>query len=273
MSQTDKTTAIINRARQADFGQVFEQTIDNYKKIVVQASIAILLMLFVFFCVMVGISIIFMLSSNIVFTDPSSIEEAVASVPPYVNTIAAVFWAILLTPLTAGFLIMSHEAEKNRPVSFTLVFSYFRNSQLKHLLISAVIIALITEAVGETFTYFMSEPESLTPHPSLALILMVFNLFILVFTIFIIPLIVFEKLTALEAIKTSIAVSKKSFFTILLLLIVVVICAVLGIFAFCFGIIITLPLIFSCRYILYKNVVGIDYQEDVETIGLPESEI
>jgi hypothetical protein len=271
MNPFDKVNAIINRARKADFGQVFEQTIENYKKIVVQASIAILLMMFVFLGVMVGITVAFMVSSNIP-TDAAAIEQAMAEVPPYVNALFNITWAILLTPLTAGFMIMAHEAEKRQPVSFSMIFAYFRKPGLKHLLLSALLVALFTEAVGEGVMYLTSDPDALTPNPAVTLLLMVFNIAVGALTLFIIPLIVFEDLTAIQAIRASIGVARKSFFTIVLLLIVVGICAVLGIFAFCLGIIVTLPLIFSCRYILYRNMVGIDQAEDVDTIGLPETE-
>ena len=68
------------------------------------------------------------------------------------------------------------------------------------------------------------------------------------------PLIVFQNLTAIEAIKTSIAVVAKNPLVIFALLVVGIIGALVGFVGCIIGVFFTIPIVYSINYCLYEAI-------------------
>jgi uncharacterized membrane protein len=85
-----------------------------------------------------------------------------------------------------------------------------------------------------------------------------------------IPLIIFGKLSSIDAIKSSIIIVSKQPLILLGLIIVSLIAAIIGIFGFCIGMLFTMPFVYSMNYTIYKNIIGIDSANEIEEIDNTE---
>ena len=82
-----------------------------------------------------------------------------------------------------------------------------------------------------------------------------------------VPLIIFSKLDAVNAIVFSIKLVFKQPIILFLLLLVGYICAMLGFIALCIGIFFTLPFIYSLYYCIYKNIIPVEEYSELDEIG------
>jgi uncharacterized membrane protein len=92
----------------------------------------------------------------------------------------------------------------------------------------------------------------------------VITLLISFITILTLPLIVFGKLNAIDAIQSSIIIVSKQPLVLLGLIIVAVIAALLGLFGFCIGVFFTWPFLYSMNYVIYKTIIGIDDEIEID---------
>jgi uncharacterized membrane protein len=79
-----------------------------------------------------------------------------------------------------------------------------------------------------------------------------------------IPLIIFGKLKAVEAIQASIVIVSKQPLVILGLLVIGVIASLVGFIGCCIGIVFTIPFMYSLYYALYSEIIGFDPETEVE---------
>ena len=84
------------------------------------------------------------------------------------------------------------------------------------------------------------------------------------FTILMIPLIIFGKLKAVEAIQASILVVSKQPIVILGLLVIGVIASLVGLIGCCIGIVFTIPFMYSLYYVIYSEIIGFDPENEIE---------
>jgi uncharacterized membrane protein len=79
-----------------------------------------------------------------------------------------------------------------------------------------------------------------------------------------IPLIIFGKLKALEALEASILIVSKQPLILLGLIVVGSIATLVGLIGCCIGIVFTLPFLNSLYYAIYSEIIGFDSQTEIE---------
>ena len=247
-----------------DFGTVFESAFENYKKIALYAG----LMLLVF---SILISIV-MLTGLISYIGIEHLEEfgnkmkqlSTLKVMPIevalpLNGGLIVFSAII-NPFMAGFLKMADCGEKGEEFHISTMFSYYKFPYFFNIVLAVFIISIFGTGLAMLLEY-----------SGFGFVGTVTTLLISFLTFLGIPLIVFEKLNAIDALKSSIIIVSKQPLVLLGLTIVAGIGAALGIFGFCIGIFFTWPFLYSMNYVIYKTIVGIDDETEMEKT--PNSEI
>ncbi|MGX7666355.1 hypothetical protein [Flavobacterium pedocola] len=239
-----------------DFGDVFSQSIENYKKIAVTAGLAMILLTIVFMVVGLGSLGVF-----VGFTDFAS-KMADFQISNFSSTtlvfyiLGTALFSALTYPFTAGLIKMAHEAELNREINFSMVFDHYKSDSFKDLFFAALLISLTTTTIA-----------TLCEYTGFKFIGFIVTYGIALFAVFTIPLIIFGKLNYMDAIKSSFALVMRQPFVILGSLIVSAIIAMVGLIGLCIGIFFTLPFVYSTFYILYKNAVGVEVKHEIDEIG------
>ncbi len=249
---------------QLDFGTVFENAFENYKKIAVYAG----LMLLVF---SILISII-MIAGLIYYVGIDHFEEfsnkmkqiSTLKVMPLDIAIplnaSLLLFSGLINPFMAGFLKMADCGEKGEEFHVSTMFSYYKFPYFLNIFISVIIIGLISTGLA-----------MLLESAGLSFVGTVTTLLISFLTFLSIPLIVFGKLNATEAIKYSIVLVSKQPLILLALTIVAGIGSAIGIFGLCIGIFFTLPFMYSMNYTIYKTIIGIEETSEIEEMKINEN--
>lgn len=246
-----------------DFGTVFESAFENYKKIALYAG----LMLIVFSI----LTTIIVMSGLISYIGIENFEEfgnkmkqmSSLKVMPLdvllpLNA-SVLFISALISPFMAGFLKMADCGENGEEFHVSTMFSYYKSPYFFNIFIAVIIIGITGTGLA-----------MLLEMAGLSFVGTVTSLLISFLTFMAIPLIVFGKLNATEAIQSSIILVSKQPLTLLGLLIVASIGAVLGIFGLCIGIFFTYPFIYSMEYTIYKSIIGIDDTSEIAQIETTE---
>ncbi|WP_309640632.1 hypothetical protein [Flavobacterium sp.] len=228
-----------------DFGTVFNKAFENYKKIALNAGIAMLLITILMFIV---IGIIAVGIVGIAFSTDTLSQFRVENMSPMWLVGYVIFASIagaFCSPLTAGFIKMAQSAAKGHNYSVGTVFDYYRSKHFKEIVLAALIIAFFSNIFSSGLQWV-----------GFQWIGIVISLSFAVLTFLVIPLIIFGDLKAMEAIEASILIVSKQFFILFGLLIVSGIMVMLGIFGLCIGIFFTIPFIYSMYYCVYSEIIG-----------------
>ncbi len=271
-STAEKLIEIEEKGYPLDFGEVLNQAFENYKKIALLVGGIILVLIFVFTILVGSIGgLVFGISSlTSLLTDlkPTSSTSSTA----ILTLLVGVIGAALVAPLTAGLLKIARQAENNQEYSFATAFDYYKSHYLKEIFTATIIITLFSSGLESIFNILKENYASGNVKGILIFVSFVLNVSIGLLTLLTIPLIIFGNLSASTAIKGSITLVKKRFWTILLLLIVGFVGAfVIGIIALCIGIFFTLPFIYSLEYCIYSNAMSIEGINELDEIGTSES--
>lgn len=255
----DRIEAISTNGYELDFGTVFEHAFENYKKIALYAG----LMLLVFFAILFVIGMIGLISYIGVenmeefskkLTQFSELKEKPLAIVLQINA-GMILFSGLLNPFMAGFFKMADCAEKGEEFHVATMFSYYKSPYFANIFIAIFMITLFNTGLS-----IVLELAGLSIMGSLISLILSFVTFLVV------PLIVFGKLNAIEAIKSSIVIVSKQPLVLLGLLLVALIGSVIGIFAFCIGILFTMPFMYSMNYAIYSAIIGIDSANKIEEI-------
>ena len=253
MKTDERIETIKQEGYELDFGTVFNDAFENYKKIVVHAALAIIL-----FSVLLGLILIAVIFMAI---DSNNLTESIAGfqvanfstqgiIAYWVGTILS---AGLMSPFTAGIIKMAQSAAKHEDFSVGTVFQYYQNSYFKPLFLAAVGIALFSSTLSVA-------SEIIGYKILLVLITLLFGFL----TFLTIPLIIFGNLKAIDAIKGSILIVSKQPLILLALLIVSALFCMIGIIGLCIGIFFTIPFMYSMYYCIYSAIMG-DEDSNAET--------
>jgi len=236
-----------------DFGTTFDHAFIIYKKTAVTAGLTFLLLGFIISMILIG-----GLQSVIDVSNPENslknlnvLEFSSLGIIAYY--IGIVLFTALISPLFAGLLKMSYYAETGQPFSIATSFEYFKAPYFGKILLATLIIT-----VGLLPISLLSQ---FTQYPMVGAIT---NFAIQIFTILIIPLIIFGKLDALEAIRGSFIIVSKKPFHIFLLIFVGSLFAICGLLGCCIGVFFTLPFVYNLYYSIYVHSVGIEVFSDKE---------
>ena len=235
------------------FENVFNKAFENYKKIAVYAGLAILVFGFLM-VIVAGIGIVgFVGLENI---NPNSMKQLEAKMlqPEYIGNqfIVALIFSSLFSPISAGFLKMAEAGAKDTEFKMRHFFSFYNWSFFKELVIATFVITFLSTGISSVLTYY-----------KIPFIGSLLSFIIGIYTTLAIPLIIFGKQNAIEAIQASISISSKQFFTIFLLLLVAFFGSLVGLIGFCIGVLFTIPFNISMQYAIYDAIIGIENEEAV----------
>lgn len=234
-----------------DFGSVFNNAFENYKKIALNAGVAFLLFMILMAIVVVGLFIaIFGIGTSSDAISQFNIANF-SWVGILIYSVSMILFAALSSPFSAGILKMARNASRNEEVSVGNAFEYYSSSYFKEIFFATLLLS--------TFTTILTVGLELVDYKILGLILSMIVSFMTFITI---PLIVFGELKAKDAIKGSIVIVSKQFFIVLGLLIVAFLFCMLGLFGFCIGIIFTMPFISSMTYSIYASIINDEENEE-----------
>ena len=148
---------------------------------------------------------------------------------------------------------MAHCAEKDEEFHVSTMFEFYTAPYFKELFLATFIVSLVNGVLSSAINYFQI--------PLLGFVITVaFSLF----TIMMIPLIIFGKLKALEAIETSIMIVSKQPLVLLGLIVVGSIASMVGFIGCCIGVLFTIPFMYSLYYAIYNQIIGITTDNELE---------
>jgi membrane-anchored glycerophosphoryl diester phosphodiesterase (GDPDase) len=250
-----------------DFGTALEQIVRNFKKIALTSGLVILLLVIIFYTItfaFMGAAFGVGAFSNVLTGfDFSTGNAAVILLTFLAQTVVAA----ALAPINAGMLMIAHKAETHRSFEFSTAFSMFRSADVREIIFGTVIVSMAANIVQTLGTYIFQA----TGNWFVSAICSFGSYTIYLLMIFMLPLVIFGRLKALEAISWSFKIVIKKFFIILFIYIILLLAAFfLGLMALCIGIFFTLPIIYSIQYILYRTVIGIDEEDELDTLGREE---
>lgn len=237
-----------------DFGTVFNNTIENYKKIAWYGGLMIFVFFTLFCLVLFGIAIVFIGFPElkaILKPENLQLETLPLEILFYVS-VATVFIAAITCPFPAGLTKMAHSADKDEEFGIATMFQYYKAPYFVELIIATTLLAIVGSAMQNTIAYFQ-----------IPLLSSVISMIISLFTFLTVPFIIFGNLKAFEAIKASILVASKQPLTLLGLIIVGSIATFIGFLGCCIGIVFTIPFLYSLYYVVYKEIIGVETPEEI----------
>jgi len=228
-----------------DFGTVFNNAFENYKKIALNAGLAVLLMS-ILVCVGIGLLVVSVIGVAISTESLAQFKVENLSILWLVAYIfCAIIFGALMSPINAGLIKMAHFASVGEEFSVGTAFDYYRNEYFKEIVMATVVI-----------TFFSSVLSIGLQWVGFQWLGIIMSISISILTFLTIPLIIFGNLKAMEAIEGSILVVSKQFLILFALIIVAAIFSCLGFFGFCIGIFFTIPIIYAMYYAIYSAVIG-----------------
>ncbi|BFM41569.1 hypothetical protein CFS9_02100 [Flavobacterium sp. CFS9] len=256
-STSDQIKDIKNHGYTLDFSTVFNHAFENYKKIAVYAGL-ILLVFSVFFGLVAYLVVDAIFSVDkltklyLLNFQPQNLSQI--NIIIYVMATALV--SAIMSPFTAGFLKMADCAEKDQEFNVSTIFSYYKSRHFSQIFLATFLISLFSVIV----TTFL-EIQKLN---SLGL---VFSLVLSFFTFLTIPLIVFGNLKAVDAISSSFLLISRQPLMFIALMITIAGAMLVGLCAFCIGIIFTIPFSYSMTYAIYCAIIKTDKEDPIDAIG------
>ncbi|GIZ08640.1 hypothetical protein [Flavobacterium sp. UMI-01] len=245
----DRIAFIKTNGYPLEFEPIFTKVFENYKKIALYAG----LVLFVFGVLLLaliygGLLSYFGIDTLRDMLKPENLQTKNLSKEFLINYSAAVIlFTALISPFTAGFIKMAHCADQNEEFHVSTIFQYYKLTYFVPLFIATFCITLINTAISTTFELL-----------GIPFVGTVVTMLISLFTLLTIPLIIFGKYNAIEAIQSSILVVSKQPFTIINLAVVSILASLVGLMVFCIGVLFTIPFVYSLYYVLYKEIIGIE---------------
>ena len=245
----------INNGYELDLGNIIDNSIEIYKKIVWKAGLG--------YFMIFGIIILIAMTISLSLIEGSNLEEfkEISQDPNYFYknpTILAWFIIggliinILFIPLNAGFLNLCRLARTNQEFSTANIFDYYKSKYLKDLIIGSLLIAIVTTVL--TTVLDMS---------NLKIVSFVIQISFALFTFLFLPLVIYGNQSFGNAIKKSIQLVMKSPFTILGAMIIGILFILVGLIGLCIGILFTIPFYSCVIYTLYESIIGFEENKNI----------
>ena len=239
-----------------DIGKIIDESFTTFKKTIWVSGVGIILILLLalpitFFAIFsyMGISTLedFVQKSQTLESDFTYL---------LMNAAIGIVLAALMAPTMAGFYKINHLAKQNKEFGVNNLFDYYKSPYFQPIALSAILAALYSNIIGLLLIYL-----------NLPLVGSIMQAFISLLFIFTIPLIIFEKQNATDAMANSSKIAVKHPFTIILSLLFALIIAMLGIFAICIGILFTIGYFYTMNYTLYNEIIPIENKNAFDEIG------
>lgn len=232
---------------------VMSEAFAYYKKIVIPASAALMLLTFL---ASIGFSSILL---KMYGEDTEAVLEQLQTFSPMNLPLDQIYiYLLVMTGLTAfssilmaGFLEMAANAYKGKRSSLFLAFKYFINVKGLYLLIIHFVVSIVLS----TIVFFLQME-------GLGMVAMAINWLVNALIVFVTPLIIFGNLSPIQAVKNSVMVVNKQPFTIILILLFSYFVVGAGLFFFLVGVFFTIPFLFSVCFALYRQAIGYYPKDD-----------
>ncbi len=252
----EKIENIKNNGYELDFGDVFSNGFEIYKKIAGNAGVAFLILTIVFISLFAGIA-----GAAFGFGDFASqlTQFNIANfsiIAVLIYLLVTVLVTAFMAPFSAGILKMAYCAAKNEEFSLSTAFDYYKSHYFKELFIATLIITFFSSGINIALEYSGIKFVG-------ALVVYFFNFICFLY----VPLIIFGGLKAIDAIQNSASLVVKQPFIIIGLLLVSFMLAMFGIIGFCIGIFFTLPLIYAVHFSIYDSIIGTNKSSELDEIG------
>ena len=250
MNTIKERIAVIKRdGYTLDFGSVFEHAFENYKKIALYGGLIIFVFFFIISLVVFVVLASFLGGAAFLeFFKPENLQvQNLGMNTLIIISAVSILIGSLLSPLTAGLIKMAYCAEHDEEFHVSTMFEFYKPPFFKELFIATFLLSLISSILSTVINY-----------AEIPLLNVLVSLSISLFTILTIPLIIFGKLSAIEAIESSFMIVSKQPLIILGLLIVSGLGAIVGFIGCCIGIFFTIPFVYSLYYSLYNSIVGFE---------------
>ncbi|MDI6050053.1 hypothetical protein QLS31_09435 [Flavobacterium sp. XS2P24] len=246
----DRIEEIKKNGYTLDFGNVFNHAFENYKKIALYGG----LIFFVFAILMSLFALVVLFS---IFDAETVLEklkpENLSLDSMLIFSGVSLLITCLLSPFSAGLIKMAYCAERDDEFHVSTMFEYYKAPYFKELFIATFLITIVNSILSGILNYIQ-----------IPVLEVVFSVTIGLFTILMIPLIIFGKLKAVEAIQASIVIVSKQPLVILGLLVIGVIASLVGFIGCCIVIVFTIPFMYSLYYALYSEIVGFNSETEIE---------
>lgn len=157
--------------------------------------------------------------------------------------------AVLLSPISAGFMRMCREADFTGRTRFGSAFYYYKPYYWSRILVIGLISLVLTS--GASFLFGMLGSVG-------GILNIAWSVLIHVFVFFAVPLVIFADANPLRAIGASIKLGAKGFFPILGFTIVGGFLALLGGFVCCVGFLFSISYAYVVNYIAYRQAIGFE---------------
>jgi hypothetical protein len=256
---------ISSKGYQLDFGTVFENAFENYKKIALYAGLVLLVFSILFTIILfagiisyIGVEHIEEFGNKMKQFSQLKVMPLDIAIPLNASIILI---SAIISPFMTGFFKMADCGQKGEEFHVSTMFSYYKSPYFLNIFMSIILIGLMSTGLA-----------LLLESVGLSFIGSVTSLLISFLTLLTIPLIIFANLNAADAIKYSILLVSKQPLTLLGLIIVAGIGAALGIFGICIGIFFTWPFMYSMNYVIYKSIVGFDETSEIDEISGTENQ-
>ncbi|MDI5888171.1 MULTISPECIES: hypothetical protein [Flavobacterium] len=251
----DRIEEIKKNGYTLDFGNVFNHAFENYKKIALYGGLMIFVIFVLLSILAFGVVIAIFGSLAVVdFLKPENLKPEEFSLDTLlIFSGISIVISCLLSPLTAALIKMAYCAERDEEFNISTMFEYYKAPYFKEIFIATFLISLISSIFSTIINY--------TQIPGISFVITVI---IELFTILMIPLIIFGKLKALEALEASILIVSKQPLILLGLIVVGSIATLVGLIGCCIGIVFTLPFLNSLYYAIYSEIIGFDSQTEIE---------
>ena len=249
----DRIEEIKNNGYTLDFGNVFNHAFENYKKIALYGGLIIFVFFFLLSILAFGVIIaIFGISASLEFLKPENLKpEALPLNILLIISAVSVLIGSLLSPLTAGLIKMAYCAERDEEFHVSTMFEFYKAPYFKELFTATLLVSIVSSILSAIINYIQI--------PVLGFVVTVT---VSLFTILIIPLIIFGKLKAVEAIETSILIVSKQPLILLGLIVVGTFAIMVGLIGCCIGIFFTLPFFYSLYYAIYSEIIGFELENE-----------
>lgn len=236
-----------NQNHTPEIGKIIDDSFATFKKSIWISGVGILLLLLVVMPITLYAIFTYMgISSMEEFVTKSKMLESDFNYL-VMNAVIGMVLSAFIAPITAGFYKINHLAKQDKDFGLNNLFDYYKSPYFAPLAISTILATLYSNIIGLLLVYI-----------NLPLVGSMMQIFIALLFIFSIPLIIFEKQTALTAMSNSSRIFVKHPFTIITCLVFAFIIAMLGVFALCIGIFFTVGYFYTMNYTVYNEIIPID---------------
>ncbi len=249
MSITDKVEEIKIKGFKLDFGTVFNNAFENYKKIALYAGSMLLVFTVILMVVFAVILIsIYGIPKLMDVLKPENLKVLSTSSDFIIANLAFnILFSSFTSPFFAGLINMVHSAKMDEEFHVSTAFKFYKTPYFKELFGATFIISILN-VISTT----------LIDYSGFQLLSILISIAITIFTLLTIPLIIFSDLKAISAIKSSCIIVSKQPMILFGLMAMGFLFSIAGMIGCFIGLFFTFPFMYSMYYSIYESIIGFE---------------